>query len=105
MLKETSAKLVKIELDLYWITKAGHAPEKYFAAHPGRFALVHVKDMDNTPKQFFTEVGRGVIDYKKLLPQAKKAGVKHFFVEQDECPGSPLDSIKISYDYLSGLRL
>lgn len=105
MLKETNAKLVKIELDLYWITKAGQSPAQYFAAHPGRFVLVHVKDMDNTPKKFFTEVGRGVIDYKQLLPQAKKAGVKHFFVEQDECPGSPLDSIKISYDYLSGLRL
>ena len=104
MLKETSPKMVKMELDLYWITKAGQSPAKYFAAHPGRFALVHVKDMDNTPKKFFTEVGRGVIDYKQLLPQAKKAGVKHFFVEQDETPGSPFDSIKISYDYLHALR-
>jgi sugar phosphate isomerase/epimerase len=105
MLKETNANLVKMELDLYWITKARQSPASYFAAHPGRFALAHVKDMDNTPKQFFTEVGRGVIDFKQLLPQAKKAGIKHFFVEQDECPGSPLDSIKISYDYLHGLRL
>lgn len=104
MLKETSASRVKMELDLYWITKAGQSAAKYFAANPGRFALVHVKDMDNTPKRFFTEVGRGVIDFKQLLPQAKKAGVKHFFVEQDETPGSPLDSIKISYDYLHGLR-
>lgn len=104
MLKETSPKLVKMELDLYWITKAGQSAEKYFAANPGRFALAHVKDMDNTPKKFFTEVGRGVIDFKQLLPQAKKAGVKHFFVEQDETPGSPFDSIKISYDYLHALR-
>ncbi|MFL6274503.1 MAG: sugar phosphate isomerase/epimerase family protein [Blastocatellia bacterium] len=105
MLKETSADLVKMELDLYWITKAGQSATKYFAAQKGRFALVHVKDMDNTPKRFFTEVGRGVIDFKQLLPQARKAGVKHFFVEQDETPGSPLDSIKISYDYLHGLSL
>ena len=104
MLKETRADLVKMELDLYWITKAGQSPSKYFAAHRGRFALVHVKDMDNTPKRFFTEVGRGVIDFKQLLPQAKQAGVKHFFVEQDETPGPPLESIKISYDYLHGLR-
>jgi sugar phosphate isomerase/epimerase len=104
MLKETDPKLVKMELDLYWITKAGQSAAKYFAANPGRFALVHVKDMDNTPKKFFTEVGRGVIDFKQLLPQAKKAGVKHFFVEQDETPGSPFDSIKISYDYLHALR-
>jgi sugar phosphate isomerase/epimerase len=104
MLKETDPKLVKMELDLYWITKAGQSPAKYFAANPGRFALVHVKDMDNTPKKFFTEVGRGVIDFKQLLPQAQRAGVKHFFVEQDETPGSPFDSIKISFDYLHALR-
>jgi sugar phosphate isomerase/epimerase len=104
MLKETSPKLVKMELDLYWITKAGQSPANYFAANPGRFALVHVKDMDNTPKKFFTEVGRGVLDFKQLLAQAKKAGVKHFFVEQDETPGSPFDSIKISYDYLHALQ-
>ena len=104
MLKETRADLVKMELDLYWITKAGQSASQYFAANRGRFALVHVKDMDNTPKRFFTEVGRGVIDFKQLLPQARKAGVKHFFVEQDETPGSPLDSIKISYDYLHGMR-
>jgi sugar phosphate isomerase/epimerase len=104
MLKETNPQLVKMELDLYWITKAGQSPAKYFAAQPGRFALAHVKDMDNTPKKFFTEVGRGVIDFNRLLPQAKKAGIKHFFVEQDETPGSPFDSIKISYDYLRALQ-
>lgn len=103
LLKATDAKLVKMELDLYWITKARQQPETYFARYPNRFRLVHVKDMDNTPKQFFTEVGRGVMDYKRLLAQARKAGVEHYFVEQDECPGSPLDSIQISFDYLHRL--
>jgi sugar phosphate isomerase/epimerase len=104
ILKETSPALLKMELDLYWMTKAGRSPQKYFAAHPRRFALVHVKDMDRSPRRFFTEAGRGVIDFKTLLPQAKRAGVEHFFVEQDETPGSPFDSIRISYDYLSALR-
>ena len=104
LLQKTDAKLVKIELDLYWIIKAKQDPLKYFAAHPGRFPLLHVKDMDNTPKQFFTEVGRGVIDFKPIFAQSGKAGVKHYFVEQDQCPGSPLDSIKVSFDYLSKLE-
>jgi sugar phosphate isomerase/epimerase len=104
LLKQTDAKLVKIELDLYWITKARQQPEKYFAMYPGRFELFHVKDMDNTPKEFFAEVGRGLIDFKSIFQQSKKAGVKHYFVEQDETPGSPFDSIKISYDYLSKLK-
>jgi len=104
LLQKTDPKLVKIELDLYWIIKAKQDPLKYFAAHPGRFPLLHVKDMDSTPKQFFTEVGRGVIDFKPIFAQSGKAGVKHYFVEQDQCPGSPLDSIKVSFDYLSKLE-
>ena len=104
LLQKTDANLVKIELDLYWIIKAKQDPLKYFASHPGRFPLLHVKDMDNTPKQFFTEVGRGVIDFKPIFAQSRKAGVKHYFVEQDQCPGSPLDSIKVSFDYLSKLE-
>jgi sugar phosphate isomerase/epimerase len=103
LLAETDPKLVQIELDLYWITKAGHDPLAYFARHPGRFPLVHVKDMDKTPKQFFTEVGRGSIDFKKIFAQSKKAGIKHYFVEQDTCPGNPLDSLRISMDYLKKL--
>ncbi|MEW6127842.1 MAG: sugar phosphate isomerase/epimerase [Acidobacteriota bacterium] len=103
ILKETDPKLVKMELDLYWISKAKQAPEKYFNRYPGRFELFHVKDMDNTPKAFFTEVGRGVIDFKRIF-QMKNSGVKHYFVEQDETPGAALDSIKISYDYLQKLR-
>ena len=53
------------------------------------FPLVHVKDMDSTPRHFFTEVGQGTIDFKKIFAAAQKAGVKQYFVEQDETPASP----------------
>jgi sugar phosphate isomerase/epimerase len=104
LLKETDATLVKMELDLYWIAKAGQQPEKYFGQYPGRFELFHVKDMDNTPRHFFTEAGRGVIDFKRIFARSEQAGVKHYFVEQDETPGSPYDSIRVSFDYLRRLR-
>ena len=103
LLAETDAKLVKMELDLYWIAKAGQDALAYFNKHPGRFPLVHVKDMDNTPKKDFTEVGRGTIDFKTIFAQSKKAGIKHYFVEQDKSD-SPLESIKVSFDYLSKLE-
>ena len=103
LLAETDAKLVKMELDLYWIAKAGQDALAYFDKHPGRFPLVHVKDMDNTPKKDFTEVGRGTIDFKKIFAQSKKAGIRHYFVEQDKSD-SPLESIKVSFDYLSKLE-
>jgi sugar phosphate isomerase/epimerase len=104
ILAETDPNTVKMELDLYWIAKAGQSPLKYFSSYPGRFPLVHVKDMDATPKRFFTEVGRGTINFKEIFADSQKAGIKHYFVEQDETPGSPFESIKMSIDYLKQLE-
>jgi len=104
LLRSTDRELVKMELDLYWIIKAMRQPEEYFAQYPGRFELVHVKDMDATPERFFTEVGKGTIDFKRILEQSRRAGVKHYFVEQDEISGSPFESIKTSYEYVKSIR-
>ncbi len=89
-----------MEIDLYWITKAGQDPIKLFNEHPGRFPLWHVKDLDNTPEKDFTEVGNGIIDFKKIFEQKSKAGMKYFFVEQDKTQGSPFDSITKSIAYI-----
>jgi sugar phosphate isomerase/epimerase len=100
LLTNTDAGLVKMEMDLYWTTKAGQDPIALFNKYPGRFPLLHVKDMDKTPEKKFTEVGNGVIDFKKILDNSKKGGMKYFFVEQDVCPGDPFDSINQSITYI-----
>lgn len=100
LLDNTDPKLVKMEMDLYWVTKAGQDPIKLIDTHPGRFPLWHLKDMDNTPQHAFTEVGNGVIDFKKIFTKAGTAGMQYFFVEQDKCPGSPFDSITKSIAYI-----
>lgn len=100
LLENTHPQLVKMEMDLYWVTKAGQDPLKLFDRHPGRFPLWHLKDMDNTPAHNFTEVGNGTIDFKKIFQHREKAGMKYFFVEQDKCPGSPFDSITKSIHYI-----
>ncbi len=104
LLQEADPTLVQFEMDLYWITKGGQDPLAYFARWPGRFPLVHVKDMDATPRRFFTEVGKGTIDFKRIFRKAGQAGIRHYFYEQDDVPGSPFDSAKASYDYLRSLR-
>ncbi|HMB28065.1 MAG TPA: sugar phosphate isomerase/epimerase [Blastocatellia bacterium] len=104
LLEKTDKKLVKMELDIYWISKAGQDPIAYLNKHKDRFALFHVKEMDKTPNRGITEVGRGVIDFKSVFAKAPKGAIKHYFVEQDTCPGSPFDSIKISFDYLKQLE-
>jgi sugar phosphate isomerase/epimerase len=115
LLKMCDANLVKMELDLCWISTTGTDPLKYFNEYPGRFPLVHVKDVKTMPKitsggsQNFgdtvdlTEVGNGVIDWKKIFAQSDKAGIKHYIVEHDH-PKQPIESITASYDYLSKLR-
>ena len=105
LLKETDKELLKMELDLYWATKAGHDPVALFRQHPGRFPLWHVKDMDKTEKRDFTEVGNGSIDFKKIFAQRKLAGLQYFFVEQDRTPASPFDSIRSSITYLKSSLL
>lgn len=92
--------LVKMEMDIYWVTKAGIDPIDLINKNSGRFPLLHLKDMDNTPERSFTEVGNGTINFKNILANSEKAGLKYFFVEQDKCPGSPFDSIAKSISYI-----
>jgi sugar phosphate isomerase/epimerase len=117
LLEACDPRLVKMELDLCWITVAGGDPVKYFDRYPGRFPLVHVKDMKRLPKvseaggQDFgdslkddmTAVGGGIIDWKRIFAKSEKAGIKHYIVEHDK-PVDALESIKKSYDYLLQLR-
>jgi sugar phosphate isomerase/epimerase len=116
LLTDCDPNLVKMELDLCWITVGGQDPLRYFDRYPGRFPLVHVKDVKRVPPvtaggaqdfgssmKDMTEVGSGIIDWKKIFAQSDKAGIKHYFVEHDN-PKKPLESIKKSYDYLARLR-
>jgi sugar phosphate isomerase/epimerase len=100
LLANTDKDLVKMEMDMYWVTKANQDPIALINAHPGRFPLWHIKDMDHTTNRMFTEVGNGIIDFKKIFMHAGKAGLKYFFVEQDKCPGDPYDSITQSVNYI-----
>jgi sugar phosphate isomerase/epimerase len=83
LLKETDPALVHMEMDIYWVVRAGQDAVKLFEQHPGRFALCHLKDMDKVKPELNTEVGKGSIDFKAILSKAKLAGLKHFIVEQE----------------------
>ncbi|TAL42311.1 MAG: sugar phosphate isomerase/epimerase [Chitinophagaceae bacterium] len=100
LLTNTPSDLVKMEMDLYWISKAGHDPVQYFEKYPGRFAMWHVKDMEAGTKAI-TEVGNGTIDFNRIFAARKKAGLKYWFVEQDTSKRDMFESLKISRDYLA----
>lgn len=115
LLKSCDPQLVKMELDLCWIAVAGLDPLDYFARHPGRFPLVHVKGLAKKPTEGaaapidrvlpdITDVGRGdVIDWARIFAQSQQAGIRHYFVEHD-VPKAPFESLKVSYEYVRALR-
>jgi sugar phosphate isomerase/epimerase len=120
LLRLTDPKLVGMQMDCFWVTRAGKDPVQYFKTYPGRFPTLHIKDLKPgyapetktkdgpTPGNkggTFTEVGRGVIDWKRIFAAAPEGGVKHYFVEQDFSDDSPFDSIKTSYEYLHQLQV
>jgi sugar phosphate isomerase/epimerase len=49
------------------------------------------------------DVGQGSVDWKRIFAHSEQAGIKHYFVENDD-PQSVFDDIKISYDYLHSLQ-
>jgi len=98
ILNHTDKDLVKMELDLAWATKAKQDPVELFKLHPGRYPLWHVKDLDKTTMEP-VEVGGGFIDFKRIFDNAKEAGMKYFFVEQDGAP-HPIEDVTNSYNYL-----
>lgn len=104
MLTELDPALVCMELDIYWIIYAGHNPIDYFSKYPSRFELWHVKDMDKTNRELNTDIGTGSIDYAELFKHAEHAGLKHYFVEQEDYPVSPMQSVKSSFEYLNSMK-
>jgi sugar phosphate isomerase/epimerase len=99
ILENSSPDLVKMELDLYWISKAGLDPLIYFEKYPKRFPLWHVKDMKAGTKDF-SEIGNGTIDFKRIFEAKEKAGLEHWFLEQDSSDKDIFESIKISKKYI-----
>jgi len=108
-LKEMDANLVTMELDLFWATKAGQDPVAMFKKYPGRFQLLHFKDMMTKQPPFFDVikddiccVGAGVIDFRKILESKDIAGMKYLFVEDDnQGNGKPFEGIDISIKNLT----
>jgi sugar phosphate isomerase/epimerase len=116
LITQTDPKNVKIEMDLCWITVGGQDPIAYFNKYPGRFPLVHAKDWSKEGSDpggnegavghavtgHIANVGSGSIDWKNIFAHSGKAGIEHYFVENDEAKS--LADPKASYDYLSKLQ-
>ena len=112
LMQTADPKLVSLELDIMWSRVAGVDPVPAIKKYGKRVALMHLKNVADLPPQYnekvakesFREVGNGVIDIASVLKAAQAAGVQHYFVEQDQTPGDPVDSLRQSYAFVSKLN-
>jgi sugar phosphate isomerase/epimerase len=99
LLNRVQPDLVHMEMDLGWVIAAGKNPLDYFAKYPGRFPLWHLKDM-NVAEKKSVEFGKGSVDIIGLLKHGKQAGLKYYFVEQEEYSVNAFDSMEYDYNWL-----
>lgn len=94
IIKETDSKYVNFEMDILWTFFPGADPAALLAKYPGRFKLMHLKDLrkgvegnlsGGTPVENDVTLGTGQLDLPAILKAAKKSGVEHYYIE-DESP-------------------
>jgi sugar phosphate isomerase/epimerase len=110
LLRLTDPQLVTMEMDIAWVVTAGVDPVKYLKKHDDRISLLHVKDVvknlrvtTDLLQAQTTEVGSGKVDWKRVFKAMEPKRIAHYFVEQENFERLPLESVKVSFDYLRGL--
>ena len=101
LMQNTEQSLVDFEMDMYWVVTAGQDPVEWMKKYPTRFTLAHVKDGRGGKT---STLGTGAIDYPNILHEAEKAGLKHFFIEQEEYEGTtPIAAAQANAEYMKKL--
>ena len=117
LVEATDPETVFLEMDIFWTTAGRANPVEYLRKYPGRYRMLHVKDMKEL--QHFAgdggdagqwmalfpnmaSAGAGVLDLDAIVSTALETGVEHFFVEQDMV-ANPETALKESLEYLKAL--
>jgi sugar phosphate isomerase/epimerase len=100
VMRETDPKLVKLQMDLYWVMHSSKlSPAQLIDRQPGRFVMWHIKDMDKVSRDY-SELGNGSIDFTTILPHASRAGLQYYYIEQGgNFARDPLQSVTDSAAY------
>ena len=103
LMQNTDENLVQCELDIYWVTKGGANPVEILRRYPGRYPILHVKDMAPGEEQDFACPGDGIIDWKAVFAESTKQGTKHYNVERDNAKDG-LSCLASAANYLKNLK-
>ena len=95
---------VELELDVYWVSVAGHDPVAEIDAAAGRVRLLHMKDREAGPEPRAAPAGEGILPFPDIIEAARSAGVEWYIAEQDE-PRDALQDIASAFRYLGSLAV
>lgn len=107
MMKGTDPSLVDFEMDIYWVVTAGQDPQEWMKKYENRFRACHVKDRTKNATEAADSctLGKGSIDFAKILTTAKNTGMQYYIVEQEKYTGTtPLEAVKDDAEYMKKLK-
>lgn len=111
LIRKTNPKYVSFELDILWAFFPGHDPVQLLNKYGKRFRLMHLKDLRKGVKGDLTggtspendvALGTGQINIPSVIKAAKKAGIRHYYIEDES---SRVDvQVPQSIAYLQNLK-
>ena len=112
MISKTDPALVHFEMDVLWTWLPNVDPVALIHKYPGRFKLMHIKDMKpggargslsgGIPAEQQAAIGEGQVPWPQLLEAAQKDGFEYYFLE-DETP-DPMVNVPKSVAYLEKVK-
>ena len=112
IIRETNPELVKFEMDVLWTWLPGVNPAAMIRKYPGRFRLMHIKDMKpgvprgslsgGLPAEQQAVIGMGQVNWSDVMSAAAKDGFEYYYIE-DETP-DPVTNVPPSISYLAHLK-
>jgi sugar phosphate isomerase/epimerase len=109
--KNTNPEYVSFEMDIFWIQFGGGNPAALLKKYGHRWKLMHLKDMRKGTKKDLTgqtstendvAFGTGELDIPSILKEAKKIGIKHYFIEDES--SNIIEQLPKSIAYLKSLK-
>jgi sugar phosphate isomerase/epimerase len=111
IVKNTDPNYVSFEMDILWAQHGGADPVELLKKYGSRFKLMHLKDLKKgikgdlsggTPAENDVVLGQGQVNIPEIIKLAKKAGVKHYFIEDES--NHEYEQMPQSIAYLKSLR-
>ena len=111
MFKNTNPEYVSFQMDIFWIQFGGGDPVALLKKYGSRWKMMHIKDMRKGTKKDLTgltsvdndvALGTGELDLPAIFREAKKVGIKHYFIEDES--SSYASQVPQSIAYLKSLK-